>query len=103
MTACWVTAESIATAIRKYLPVRPDELIVSGGGSKNPVITLQLKCELPGLPVVPSGDLGVHADAKESLAFALLAAATLDGVPSNVPSATGAKRAVVLGSITPKP
>jgi anhydro-N-acetylmuramic acid kinase len=41
--------------------------------------------------------------AKEALAFALLGAATLDGVPSNVPSVTGAKRAVILGSITPKP
>jgi anhydro-N-acetylmuramic acid kinase len=53
--------------------------------------------------VDPLGDLGVPADAKEALAFALLAAATLDGEPSNVPSVTGAKRAVVLGSITPKP
>jgi anhydro-N-acetylmuramic acid kinase len=53
--------------------------------------------------VLTTGELGVPPDAKEALAFALLAAATLDGVPSNVPSVTGAKRAVVLGSITPKP
>jgi anhydro-N-acetylmuramic acid kinase len=46
---------------------------------------------------------GVASEAKEAVAFALLGAATLDGVLSNIPSATGAKRAVVLGSITPKP
>jgi anhydro-N-acetylmuramic acid kinase len=46
---------------------------------------------------------GVPSDAKEAIAFALLGAATLDGEPSNVPSVTGARRAVVLGSITPKP
>ena len=53
--------------------------------------------------VLTTDDLGVSGASKEALAFALLAAATLDGVPSNVPSATGARRAVVLGSITPKP
>jgi len=48
-------------------------------------------------------ELGVPSEAKEAIAFALLGAATFDGVPSNVASATGARRAVVLGSITPKP
>ena len=47
--------------------------------------------------------MGISGDAKEAVAFALLGEATLDGVPSNVPSVTGARRAVVLGSITPKP
>jgi anhydro-N-acetylmuramic acid kinase len=46
---------------------------------------------------------GIPSEAKEALAFALLAAATLDGFPSNIPSCTGAKRQVLLGSITPKP
>ncbi len=55
------------------------------------------------LPVKLAGDVGISGDAKEAVAFALLAAATLDGVPSNVPSVTGAKRSVVLGSITPRP
>ena len=48
-------------------------------------------------------DLGMASEAKEAVAFALLGAATLDGVPSNVPSVTGARRGVVLGSITPRP
>lgn len=102
-TACWITAETIATAIRRLLPVRPDELIVSGGGSKNPIMMQQLRSELPGLPVAQSDDVGVGSDAKEAVAFALLGAATLDGVPSNVPSVTGARRGVVLGSTTPRP
>jgi anhydro-N-acetylmuramic acid kinase len=55
------------------------------------------------LPITTTDEQGVPSEAKEAIAFALLAAATLDGLPSNVPSVTGARRAVVLGSITPKP
>jgi anhydro-N-acetylmuramic acid kinase len=55
------------------------------------------------LKVQTTDELGVPPEAKEAMAFALLGAATLRGMPSNVPSATGAGRAVVLGSITPKP
>jgi anhydro-N-acetylmuramic acid kinase len=53
--------------------------------------------------VLTTDDFGIPSEAKEAVAFALLGAATLDGVPSNVPSVTGATRAVLLGSITPKP
>jgi anhydro-N-acetylmuramic acid kinase len=56
-----------------------------------------------GVPIRTPDEFGVPSQAKEAIAFALLAAATLEGVPSNVPSVTGAKRAVVLGSITPRP
>ena len=59
--------------------------------------------ERRGLNILTTDDLGVPAEAKEAIAFALLGAATLDGVPSNVPSCTGAKRRVILGSITPRP
>jgi anhydro-N-acetylmuramic acid kinase len=62
-----------------------------------------LRQPLGDLPVRTTDELGVPSEAKEAMAFALLAAATLDGVPSNIPSATGARRAVVLGSVTPKP
>ena len=48
-------------------------------------------------------DLGIPSEAKEAMAFALLGAATLDGVAANVLGATGARRRVVLGSITPRP
>ena len=55
------------------------------------------------IDLLTTDDFHVPSEAKEAIAFALLGAATLDGLPSNVPSVTGAKRAVVLGSITPKP
>ena len=77
------------------------DVIVSGGGTKNRAI-MRAMDEHVG-PAHATEEFGVSSDAKEAIAFALLAAATLDGVPSNVPSVTGANRAVVLGSITPRP
>jgi anhydro-N-acetylmuramic acid kinase len=80
-------------------------LIVSGGGTRNAAIMDRLRAAMGtrGAAVMTSDALGIASEAKEAIAFALLAAATLDGVPSNVPSVTGASRAVILGSITPKP
>ncbi|MDB5297410.1 MAG: anhydro-N-acetylmuramic acid kinase, partial [Phycisphaerales bacterium] len=78
------------------------ELVVSGGGAKNATLMALLRQATGGLPVRTTDELGVPGDAKEAIAFALLAAATLDGLPGNVPSATGASRAVVLGSVTPR-
>lgn len=80
------------------------ELVVSGGGISNRAIMHYLRNWIgSGVPIRTPDEFGVASQSKEALAFALLAAATLDGVPSNVPSVTGAKRAVVLGSVTPKP
>jgi anhydro-N-acetylmuramic acid kinase len=56
---------------------------------------------LPGARVRPADDLGLDADAKEAVAFAVLGYATLHGWPNNVPTATGARAPAVLGSITP--
>ena len=98
-SACAITASSILSAIDRWLPRRADELIVSGGGCDNQQIMRLLRAA--PFPVIRSDDLGVPSSAKEAIAFALLGAATLDGTPSNVPAATGAARAVVLGSITP--
>ena len=101
-SACRLTAMTIADAIRALDPF-PDELIVSGGGTRNSVIMGSLRQQLGRLPVLTTDDLGMPAEAKEAVAFALLGAATLDGEPSNLPAATGAKRRVVLGSVTPRP
>jgi anhydro-N-acetylmuramic acid kinase len=101
-TACLLTATTIADAIRRLDPF-PDELIVSGGGTRNAAIMGLLRQPLGDLPVLTSDELGMPAEAKEAVAFALLGAATLDGEPGNVPAATGAKRRVVLGSVTPRP
>ncbi len=102
-TACLVTAASIGRALREFLPHFPDEVIVSGGGTRNATLMAYLRRQLPGVPVRTTDELGVPSEAKEAIAFALLAAATLDGEPGNVPAATGARRRVVLGSVTPRP
>jgi len=96
------TVTTIQIAMQAFLPAGADELIVSGGGTKNGAFMHHLRAGFKG-DVLTIDELNVLPDAKEALAFALLAAATIDGVPSNLPSATGAKRGVVLGSITPKP
>jgi len=100
-TACRMTADGIHLNLH-HLHAEPDEIIASGGGVENPRLIDEI---LTGAKFSfwRADEFGVPADAKEAIAFALLGAATLDGVPSNVPSATGARRAVVLGSITPKP
>ena len=94
-TATVLTAATIAMAAG-----RPDELIASGGGVHNPQIMAHLAALLPGVAISRSTDHGIDADAKEAIAFAVLAHETWRGRPSNLPSATGARRAVVLGSIT---
>ncbi|MEA2735330.1 MAG: anhydro-N-acetylmuramic acid kinase, partial [Humisphaera sp.] len=102
-SACAVTAESIARAIEQWCPAPAAEVIASGGGTKNVTMMTQLRAQLGDVPVRTTDELGVSSDAKEAIAFALLGAATLDGVPANIPRVTGAKRPVVLGSITPRP
>ncbi len=81
----------------------PDEIIVSGGGAKNRTLLQALEAAILGARVVASDKHGVPGDAKEAMAFAFLAHETWRGRPGNVPSATGARREVVLGSITPAP
>jgi anhydro-N-acetylmuramic acid kinase len=63
----------------------------------------QMRALAGSSPIEISDARGVRSQAKESIAFALLGAATLDGIPANIPSVTGARRPVVLGSITPRP
>lgn len=102
-SACLATASAIGESIERYLPARPDEVIASGGGTRNAATMNFLRQALGRTPLRLSDELGVPSAAREAMAFALLAAATLDGQPSNVPSATGARRPVVLGCVTPKP
>ena len=102
-TACLVTATAVIRALREFLPQFPDEVIASGGGVHNQILMSYLRKQLPGVPLKTTDELGIPSEAKEAIAFALLGAATLDGEPANVISATGATRRVILGSITPKP
>jgi anhydro-N-acetylmuramic acid kinase len=99
-TATVLTAVTISLAVRQAVP-GPADLIASGGGTHNPQIMAHLAGFLPGVDIGTSTDHGIDADAKEAIAFAILAYETWSRKPSNLPSATGAKHAVVLGSITP--
>lgn len=104
-TAAALTAETIALGIRKHvLPhMSVDDLIVAGGGAHNIFLMELLAEQLPDVRVVPSSEFNVDVDAKEALAFAVLASETWAGKPANLPSATGASHAVILGKISPGP
>jgi anhydro-N-acetylmuramic acid kinase len=95
------TALSVVDALNRFvLPrVKIGQVIVSGGGARNPLIMAQLGALLPGVEVIPSSRLGVGEEAKEAFAFALLAYETFHQRAGNVFSATGASGAAVLGKI----
>src|SRR6266851_5085019 len=99
------TALSIVDALNRFvLPkTKIHQLIVSGGGSHNPLIMGQISAALPGVQILPSSHLGVPEDAKEAFAFALLAYETFHRRPSNLPSATGARRPAILGRVSYAP
>ncbi len=100
-TATILTALSIVDAFHRFIAPKAKigELIVSGGGAHNPLLTAQIESGLNGVRMRDAGELGVPGDAKEAFAFAVLASETLRKRPANVPGATGAKRAVVLGKV----
>jgi anhydro-N-acetylmuramic acid kinase len=100
-TATILTALSILDAFHHFIgpKAKIGELIVSGGGAHNPLLMAQIASGLNGVRVHEAGELGVPGDAKEAFAFAVLACETLRERPANVPGATGAKKAVVLGKV----
>ena len=96
------TARTITDAVERWVaPLGYDELIVTGGGARNPLIMRLLRESLSPVPVHDGTVLGVDPDAKEALAFAALAWAHLNSLDGNVPEATGASGGRVLGSLTP--
>ena len=106
-TATALTARSIAEAVERFVIPRfkfrsGRQIIVSGGGAKNPTLMAMLRRELEPLRVGLhfSDEFGLPAEAKEAVAFALLAHETWHRRPSNLPSATGAKRPAILGKIS---
>ena len=97
------TAGSIADAYANFLPQLPDEVIVSGGGAKNPVLLRYLAEKMSPIPVRTSDELGINSASREAVAFAVLADETLRGRPASLPAVTGASRAAVSGSVTLPP
>lgn len=114
-TATALTARSIADAVQKFVVPRfgvrgtatrrmksDCQMIVSGGGTKNATLMAMLRNEIAplGIELHFSDEFGLPAEAKEAVAFAVMAHETWHRRPSNVPSATGAKRAAILGKIS---
>ena len=102
-TAVEITAATVERAVELSGSGRPHEVIVSGGGVKNAALLDAIRSRLRGSALRTSDELGVPSEAKEAMAFAFLAVETLAGRPGNVPAATGARKEVVLGSVTPPP
>jgi anhydro-N-acetylmuramic acid kinase len=107
-TVTALTAASIAEAYRRFvytnLSTRLLELtqvILAGGGALNPVLRDMIAERIQPAKLCPIQEFGMCAESKEALSFAVLAHETLQDVPSNVPSVTGARRPVVLGAIVP--
>jgi anhydro-N-acetylmuramic acid kinase len=98
-TATAFTAATIALGVRQFAP-GAEELIASGGGTHNRQLMAQIAAFLPAMRLTTSAEFGVDPDAKEAVAFAILAYRTWRRKPGNLPSATGARRAVILGKVT---
>ena len=100
-TATALTAQSMADAYRRFLPEPIEEVLVSGGGARNPVLVAMIAAAVAPLPVVPFDACYFNGEAKEAVAFAFLAHLHLMGLAGNVPTATGARGLRVLGMLTP--
>ncbi len=100
-TAAALTARSVHDAYERFISDSHtlDVVIASGGGVRNPFLMEQLTAAFDPIPVRTADDYGVDSDLKEALCFAVLAHETINGAPSNVPSATGASRGALLGKI----
>jgi anhydro-N-acetylmuramic acid kinase len=104
-TATALTVRSIADAIARFVTKKTllyRDLVVSGGGTLNPTLMAALANEVKplGLRLRFSDEFGIPAEAKEAVAFALLAYQTWNRRSSNVPSATGARRPAILGKVS---
>jgi len=94
-----LTAASIALNYRRFLPQLPDQVLVCGGGSRNSYLQQRLQAHLQ-IPVLTTDQVGLSAAFKEAIAFAVLAYWRQRGIPGNLPTVTGAGRAVPLGEIS---
>jgi anhydro-N-acetylmuramic acid kinase len=105
-TATALTAATIAQSYQRYvmpqMKSQAVDYIVSGGGAKNAALMAMLveRLEPLGCKVTASENFGLAAEAKEATAFALLAWQTWHHLPGNLPSATGAKRPMILGQVS---
>jgi anhydro-N-acetylmuramic acid kinase len=102
-TATALTVETIARAMERWGGAGKDpgaEVVISGGGARNPALVERLAARVQPRPVVLFDQLFFDGDAKEAVAFAFLGQQTILGRPGNLPAATGARGPRVLGNVT---
>lgn len=97
-TLCELSARTVVDAVLEYGP-DTQRVLLCGGGAKNPLLRERITALLSPCGVELSDDYGVDGDWVEAVAFAWLTMRTIEGLPGNVPSVTGAKHAAVLGGI----
>jgi anhydro-N-acetylmuramic acid kinase len=97
------TAHSIADQYRRFLPGRPDEVVVAGGGSRNPVLMRLLSDLLDPAQIRQHEEFGLPSLGREAVYFALMGYEAVHGRPNTIPSCTGASHAVVMGKVVPGP
>lgn len=100
-TATALTAETIGRAVARWGHDSSSEIVISGGGAKNPSLVERLAAKVQPRPVVLFDQVFFDGEAKEAVAFAFLGMQTVSGKPGNLPAATGARGPRVLGHITP--
>lgn len=103
-TVTYLTAWSIADAYRRFIKCKcaADRLIIGGGGSYNPVLVdfIRQEMNIYGIETLIQEDIGFSSDAKEAVAFAILADRAISGETNNLPGVTGAQSSVVMGKIS---
>jgi anhydro-N-acetylmuramic acid kinase len=100
-TATHFVAQAITIAVQRFLPAAPQRVLLSGGGVRNGLLWHLLEQQFMGMTVEKVDHHGFPSASRKAVAFAGLAALTLDGVPANLVSATGASGTRLLGSLTP--
>ncbi|NJK42107.1 MAG: anhydro-N-acetylmuramic acid kinase, partial [Acaryochloridaceae cyanobacterium SU_2_1] len=91
------TAATIVYNYDQFLPQRPHQVVLCGGGSRNPYLRQCLQQRLGDTGLLTTDQLGLSADAKEAIAFAVLAYWRHHRIPGNLPAVTGARQTVLLG------
>jgi len=99
-TATAFTASTVALSVKPYTAKGNWDLIAAGGGVHNDTLMAQLAALLPQLTLATTADFGIDVDAKEAIAFALMAHETFHRRPGNVPTATGATHPAILGKLS---
>ena len=94
-----LTVASIEHSYRTFLPDLPHQVLICGGGSRNTYLMERLRSRLAPIAVMTTDDVGLDADFKESIAFAVLAYWRWRSIPGNLPVVTGALHPVPLGEI----